>query len=106
MRSRYRGKRGGNGGERSGGLRAACFAWPASKAYLEHPILGLRLLECAEGVVRVEARSATAIFGTPDDLKPRSCATLFASVLPQDSVFERPSAQIRPHLGSRLEFER
>src|ERR1700730_9568241 len=53
-----------------------------AKAYLDHPVLGPRLLECAEAVVRVEARSATEIFGSPDDLKLRSCATLFACVLP------------------------
>jgi uncharacterized protein (DUF1810 family) len=60
-----------------------------AKAYLDHPILGPRLLECAEAVVRVEGRSATEIFGTPDDLKLRSCATLFACVSPRDSVFDR-----------------
>jgi len=60
-----------------------------AKAYLDHPILGPRLLECAEAVVHVEGRSATEIFGSPDDLKLRSCATLFACVSPRDSVFER-----------------
>jgi uncharacterized protein (DUF1810 family) len=60
-----------------------------AKAYLDHPILGPRLLECAEAVVRVEGRSATEIFGSPDDLKLRSCATLFACVLPPGSVFDR-----------------
>jgi uncharacterized protein (DUF1810 family) len=60
-----------------------------AKAYLDHPILGPRLLECAEAVIRVEGRSATEIFGSPDDLKLRSCATLFAAVLPPGSVFER-----------------
>jgi uncharacterized protein (DUF1810 family) len=60
-----------------------------AKAYLDHPILGPRLLECAEAVVRVEGRSATEIFGSPDDLKLRSSATLFASVLPPASVFDR-----------------
>ena len=60
-----------------------------AKAYLGHPILGPRLLECAEAVMRVEGRSATEIFGTPDDLKLRSCATLFACVLPHGSVFDR-----------------
>ncbi len=60
-----------------------------AKAYLDHPILGPRLLECAEAVVRVEGRSATDIFGSPDDLKLRSCATLFACVAPRDSVFDR-----------------
>lgn len=60
-----------------------------AKAYLDHPILGPRLLECAEAVLGVEGRSTTAIFGTPDDLKLRSCATLFACVSPRDSVFDR-----------------
>ena len=60
-----------------------------AKAYLAHPVLGPRLLECAEAVLRVEGRSATDIFGSPDDLKLRSCATLFACVSPPDSVFDR-----------------
>ncbi len=60
-----------------------------AKAYLEHPILGPRLRECAEAVLRLEGRSATEVFGSPDDLKLRSCATLFACVSPRDSVFDR-----------------
>jgi len=60
-----------------------------AKAYLAHPLLGPRLLQCAEAVLRVEGRSATAIFGSPDDLKLRSCATLFACVSPPGSVFHR-----------------
>ena len=60
-----------------------------AKAYLDHPILGPRLLECAEAVVCVECRSATQIFGSPDDLKLRLCATLFSCVLPPGSVFDR-----------------
>jgi uncharacterized protein (DUF1810 family) len=60
-----------------------------ARAYLDHPILGPRLLECAEAAVRVEGRSAQQIFGSPDDLKLRSCATLFARVAPQGSVFDR-----------------
>ena len=60
-----------------------------AKAYLDHPILGPRLLECAEAVVGVEGRSAREIFGSPDDLKLRSCATLFAYVSPPGSVFDR-----------------
>jgi uncharacterized protein (DUF1810 family) len=58
-------------------------------AYLAHPILGPRLAECAEAVLAVEGRSATEIFGSPDDLKLRSCATLFARVSPPGSVFQR-----------------
>lgn len=60
-----------------------------AKAYLEHPILGPRLLACAEAAIGVDGRSAMEIFGSPDDLKLRSCATLFACVLPPGSVFER-----------------
>ena len=60
-----------------------------ARAYLDHPVLGPRLLKCAEAVVGVEGRSATEIFGFLDDLKLRSSATLFASVLPPGSVFDR-----------------
>jgi len=60
-----------------------------ARAYLEHPILGPRLLECAEAVLSIEGRSATEIFGAPDDLKLWSCATLFGRVAPPGSVFER-----------------
>jgi uncharacterized protein (DUF1810 family) len=60
-----------------------------ARAYLAHPVLGPRLRECAEAVLDVEGRSAFEIFGSPDDMKLRSCATLFAYVSPQGSVFER-----------------
>jgi uncharacterized protein (DUF1810 family) len=60
-----------------------------ARAYLEHPILGPRLLECTEAAVRVEGRTAREIFGSPDDLKLRSCATLFACASPPGSVFDR-----------------
>lgn len=58
-------------------------------AYLAHPVLGPRLVECAEAALGVEARSAFEIFGSPDDMKLKSCATLFAQVSPAGSVFER-----------------
>jgi uncharacterized protein (DUF1810 family) len=60
-----------------------------ARAYLGHPVLGPRLLECAEAVLRVEGRSAFEIFSSPDDMKLRSCATLFAHVSPAGSVFDR-----------------
>jgi uncharacterized protein (DUF1810 family) len=60
-----------------------------ARAYLAHPVLGPRLLECAEAVVSIEGRSATDIFGSPDDQKLRSCATLFVCVSPSGSVFNR-----------------
>jgi len=60
-----------------------------ARAYLNHPVLGPRLRECTEAVLSVEGRSATDIFGFPDDLKLLSCATLFAAVSPRGSVFHR-----------------
>ena len=58
-------------------------------AYLRHPVLGPRLAECAEAALGVAGRSAHEIFGSPDDAKLRSCATLFASVSPAGSVFHQ-----------------
>ena len=60
-----------------------------AEAYLQHPILGPRLVECAEAALAIEGRSAAEIFGFPDDMKLRSCATLFARASPPGSVFER-----------------
>ena len=58
-------------------------------AYLAHPVLGPRLLESVETVLAITGRSAHDIFGSPDDMKLRSCATLFAQVAEPGSVFER-----------------
>ncbi len=60
-----------------------------AQAYLSHPVLGSRLMECVEAVLKVEGRTARDLFGSPDDLKLRSCATLFAQVSPPESVFEQ-----------------
>jgi uncharacterized protein (DUF1810 family) len=59
-----------------------------ARAYLDHPVLGPRLRECAAVVNGIVGRSALEIFGSPDDMKLRSCATLFASVS-DDAVFEQ-----------------
>jgi uncharacterized protein (DUF1810 family) len=60
-----------------------------AEAYLRHPVLGPRLVECAEAALQAEGRSAFEIFGSPDDMKLSSCATLFACVSPAGSVFDR-----------------
>jgi uncharacterized protein (DUF1810 family) len=60
-----------------------------AEAYLQHAVLGPRLSECCRAVLAVEGRSAHDIFGSPDDLKLKSCATLFAEVSPAGSVFHR-----------------
>jgi uncharacterized protein (DUF1810 family) len=49
-----------------------------ARAYLAHPVLGPRLRECARIVAGIEDGSAQQVFGYPDDLKLRSCMTLFA----------------------------
>jgi len=56
-------------------------------AYLEHPILGERLRECVELVLAVDRRTASQIFGTPDDLKLHSSMTLFACAAPGERLF-------------------
>jgi uncharacterized protein (DUF1810 family) len=58
-----------------------------ARAYLAHPVLGPRLRECAELVAAVQDRSASEIFGYPDDLKLRSSMTLFARAAPDTAVF-------------------
>lgn len=60
-----------------------------AQQYLEHPVLGKRLRDCAEAVLAVEGRSASDIFGYPDDLKLKSSMTLFALVDEPGSVFVR-----------------
>lgn len=57
-------------------------------AYLNHPLLGERLRECSELVLAVEGRTINEILGSPDDLKFRSCMTLFANVAADSQVFE------------------
>ena len=64
-----------------------------ARAYLRHPLLGPRLEECCAALLEVSGRSAHEIFGSPDDWKLRSCATLFASASPPGSVFERVLAR-------------
>jgi len=59
-------------------------------AYLAHPILGPRLIECCEALLRIHGTlglSAREILGTPDDLKLRSCVTLFSKLNPSHPVF-------------------
>jgi uncharacterized protein (DUF1810 family) len=68
--------------------RYAIKSMTEAEAYLRHPVLGPRLVECCEAVVGVNGRSAYEIFGSPDDMKLRSCATLFARVSGPGSVFE------------------
>jgi len=58
-----------------------------AEAYLRHPILGPRLRECTRLVNLIEGRSISGIFGYPDDLKFRSCMTLFAHATRDNQIF-------------------
>jgi len=60
-----------------------------AEAYLSHPTLGPRLIAIATAALSVEGRSAYKVFGYLDDIKLKSCATLFAHVSPDGSVFEQ-----------------
>jgi uncharacterized protein (DUF1810 family) len=56
--------------------------------YLKHPVLGARLLECADMVLVIEGRTVSEIFGYPDDMKLKSSMTLFSSIPEADPVFD------------------
>lgn len=60
-----------------------------ARAYLAHPVLGPRLRECCTLVLQVPDRSAHEILGSPDDMKFRSCATLFSLAAPDEPVFRQ-----------------
>ena len=58
-------------------------------AYWQHPVLGKRLKECTELVLAAGGKTVHEIFDSPDDLKFRSCLTLFARVAPEEPVFSQ-----------------
>ncbi len=60
-----------------------------AKAYWEHPILGARLRECYEALLEISGRTAHEIMGSPDDMKLKSSATLFAHIAGVGSVFQK-----------------
>ncbi|MDR4465069.1 MAG: DUF1810 domain-containing protein [Nitrospira sp.] len=59
-----------------------------AKAYLQHPVLGPRLRDCTQLVLNVEGRSTEEIFGYPDNLKFRSCMTLFLTAAADNTIFK------------------
>jgi uncharacterized protein (DUF1810 family) len=59
-----------------------------ARAYLDHPVLGPRLRECATALLAHEGGSAERIFGFPDDLKLCSSMTLFAAVADDPALFD------------------
>jgi uncharacterized protein (DUF1810 family) len=59
-----------------------------ARAYLAHPILGPRLIECVETMNRLRGLSAREVLGEIDAMKFRSCLTLFAAVSAEHSIFQ------------------
>ena len=67
-------------GESSTSRHFAIASLDEARAYLGHPVLGPRLLECTRLVNAIGGRTLRGIFGFPDDLKFHSCMTLFSVV--------------------------
>lgn len=58
-----------------------------AQEYAQHPILGMRLKQCSQILLEHRHKTAHEIFGSPDDMKLRSCMTLFALAAPGERVF-------------------
>ena len=72
-----------------------------AKKYLDHSILGSRLREISNALLELENNDANRIFGCPDDLKLKSCMTLFSFIDgTHDNVFKKV---IEKYFDSRLD---
>lgn len=60
-----------------------------AQAYLAHPVLGPRLVECCGLLLQVPNDDIGDVLGSPDDLKLRSCLSLFMAAAPQEAVFRQ-----------------
>ncbi len=60
-----------------------------ARAYLAHPLLGSRLVECTKLLLAQRNANAFEIFGSPDNLKLRSCMTLFSVAVPEEPAFKQ-----------------
>jgi uncharacterized protein (DUF1810 family) len=60
-----------------------------ARAYLRHPVLGPRLVECATIVADAEGKTASDVFGAIDAVKLRSSMTLFMAAAPEEKAFAR-----------------
>jgi uncharacterized protein (DUF1810 family) len=67
--------------------RFAIASLPEAIAYLDHPILGPRLIECTQLLLAARDQPIRQILGTPDDMKFRSSMTLFAQANPTHRIF-------------------
>jgi uncharacterized protein (DUF1810 family) len=59
-----------------------------AESYLKHPVLGSRLIRICKELLKQDVSDANLIFGSPDDMKLKSCMTLFASLENTDEVFQ------------------
>ncbi len=59
-----------------------------ARAFFSHPILGKRLLECCQILNQLTNHTAYEIFGFPDEMKLRSCLTLFHLAVPDEAIFD------------------
>ena len=58
-----------------------------AKAYMKDPVLRNRLQEISTALLKHKGKRASEIFGYPDDLKVRSCMTLFSTAVPEEILF-------------------
>ena len=77
-----------------------------ARRYLNHPLLGRRLIDCAEAVLTHGDRTAEAIFGPVDAVKLRSSATLFGAVARRPSPFGELIDRFFDGTPCRLTLER
>ena len=76
-------------GESAMAQRYALAGVAEARAYLDHPVLGPRLMACVAVLNAIDGRTAHEIFGSPDDLKFRSSLTLFLRAAPGDPTLQR-----------------
>lgn len=76
-------------GQSAMSIRFAIASLDEARAYLAHPVLGPRLIECAKLALDAPVTTARAIFGPVDEMKFRSSMTLFARAATNDDVFQR-----------------
>ena len=64
-----------------------------AREYLAHPVLGARLREISQALLNLKENDPHKIMGSPDDMKLKSCMTLFANVSENNSVFHKVLAK-------------
>ena len=77
-----------------------------AQAYLVHPILGPRLVECTDFVCQADAKTIEEIFGAIDSVKLRSSLTLFAAVAPDNDAFRKTLLKYFAGTPDRLTLDR